>query len=186
MSRFTHLAGKRAQYTSENSRLDPGALLLVPCTDSVLRVRVVEFLGWCALSTAGGECCWPQWLVADLIDPQLTMRCCPPPRSMSVQQPSCCPSAIVGAESPTSSSRQRRRWAANEDAYILSAVAASGGEPVWSEIAEGLPGRNSKQCHARYHQQLHPGIKRGPWSEEEERILERYHKKLGDCHCLSD
>lgn len=186
VSRFTHLAGKRLQCTSEDSHLDPGSLLLVPCTDSMMCIRVMEFVGWSAVCTQRGECCWPQWLVADVADPQLTMRCCPPPRSVATQHPSCSPSTAVGAQPSTKPAwLGRQTWAPEEDAHIRRAVDASEGQPDWPEIAKALNDRSSKQCRERYNNQLCPNIKRGPWSEEEERILKFYQKRLGNLPLLT-
>jgi hypothetical protein len=41
----------------------------------------------------------------------------------------------------------------------------------WSEIAERIPGRIGKQCRERWFNHLDPTIKKGGWSEEEDRIL---------------
>ena len=40
--------------------------------------------------------------------------------------------------------------------------------------------RAGKQCRERWHNHLQPDIKRGPWSEEEERALIAAHEKLGN------
>jgi hypothetical protein len=180
VSRFTHVAGQRLQCTSEDSPLDPGSLLLVPCTEPALSIRVIKFLGWSALCTPDGECCWPQWLVADVADPRLTMRCCPPARSVSTQDPCCSPVTAVGGQTTSSG---RHTWTAQEDAHIHTEVAASDEQPDWSKVAEGLHDRSSKQCRERYTNQLSPNIKRGPWSVEEERILAALQKKIGNFHC---
>ena len=37
----------------------------------------------------------------------------------------------------------------------------------WSAIAKHLPGRLGKQCRERWHNQLDPSVKKGPWSDEE-------------------
>ena len=40
--------------------------------------------------------------------------------------------------------------------------------------------RAGKQCRERWHNHLQPDIKRGPWTEEEERALIAAHEKLGN------
>lgn len=50
----------------------------------------------------------------------------------------------------------------------------------WSVIAAHMPGRNGKQCRERFHNQLDPTIKKGAWTEEEERILKEAHDELGN------
>lgn len=184
VSRFTHIAGNAFQYKSECSKLCPGTLLLVPCTVSVLCLRVIKFIGWSMLSTLDGECCWPQWLVADVANPQVKLRCCPPARTAAVQHSTVSPSTTVAAQTLVSSTTKRRRWTAEEDAHIQKEVCASGEPLVWSEIAKGLPGRIGKQCRERWFFQLSPTIIRGPWSKEEEQILALHHQKLGNTHCF--
>ena len=40
--------------------------------------------------------------------------------------------------------------------------------------------RAGKQCRERWHNHLQPDIKRGPWTEDEERALIAAHEKLGN------
>ena len=40
--------------------------------------------------------------------------------------------------------------------------------------------RAGKQCRERWHNHLRPDIKRGPWTEEEERLLIAAHESLGN------
>ena len=51
----------------------------------------------------------------------------------------------------------------------------------WSKIAALLLyTRTGKQCRERWHNHLRPDIKRGPWTEEEERLLIAAHELLGN------
>ena len=50
----------------------------------------------------------------------------------------------------------------------------------WNVIAAELPGRTGKQCRERWHNQLDPKVRRGPWSVEEENILMTAHAKHGN------
>ena len=54
------------------------------------------------------------------------------------------------------------------------------GTQSWSAISRILSGRTGKQCRERWHNHLRPDIKRGAWSEEEERALIRAHDALGN------
>ena len=50
----------------------------------------------------------------------------------------------------------------------------------WSTISRILVGRSGKQCRERWHNHVRPDIKRGAWSEEEERALVAAHRRLGN------
>ena len=54
------------------------------------------------------------------------------------------------------------------------------GAKRWSLIAGHLKGRIGKQCRERWHNHLHPGIKKTPWSAEEEKIIVDAHARLGN------
>ncbi|CAJ1960315.1 unnamed protein product [Sphenostylis stenocarpa] len=71
------------------------------------------------------------------------------------------------------------QWTEEEDRILLKLVKQHG-VGKWSQIAEKLDGRAGKQCRERWHNHLRPDIKKDGWSEEEERILVKYHAKLGN------
>ncbi|CAN1725582.1 Transcription factor MYB118, partial [Linum perenne] len=50
----------------------------------------------------------------------------------------------------------------------------------WTVIANLLGGRSGKQCRERWHNHLHPHIKKEAWSKEEDEILIQAHKELGN------
>ena len=54
------------------------------------------------------------------------------------------------------------------------------GTKEWSKIARLLHTRAGKQCRERWHNHLRPDIKRGPWTETEERLLIAAHELLGN------
>lgn len=72
-------------------------------------------------------------------------------------------------------------WSAptQEDALVIHLVKVHGPKK-WSAIAQQLPGRIGKQCRERWHNHLNPDIKKGPWSEEEERLIVEAHTELGN------
>ncbi|EGD76271.1 hypothetical protein PTSG_00973 [Salpingoeca rosetta] len=70
-------------------------------------------------------------------------------------------------------------WSKEEDAKVVELVKIYGPRN-WSKIAQHLKGRIGKQCRERWHNTLNPDLKRGPWSEEEQRILEEAHARLGN------
>eukprot|EP00826_Nyctotherus_ovalis_P024048 TRINITY_DN1855_c0_g3_i1.p2 TRINITY_DN1855_c0_g3~~TRINITY_DN1855_c0_g3_i1.p2 ORF type:complete len:105 (-),score=28.94 TRINITY_DN1855_c0_g3_i1:508-822(-) len=54
------------------------------------------------------------------------------------------------------------------------------GPKNWSQIALALPGRIGKQCRERWHNHLNPCIRRERWTEEEDDIIVKAHKQLGN------
>lgn len=56
----------------------------------------------------------------------------------------------------------------------------SEGITKWSEVAAQIPGRIGKQCRDRWYNQLDPSISKNPWTEEEDNILLKAHKKYGN------
>ncbi|KAK8826911.1 hypothetical protein WA577_007414, partial [Blastocystis sp. JDR] len=76
-------------------------------------------------------------------------------------------------------SKPGRRWTKEEDALLLEAVKQVP-DHNWVEIAKHVPGRNNAQCMQRYEKVLRPGIKKGPWEPEEDRLLLELVGQLGD------
>lgn len=68
-------------------------------------------------------------------------------------------------------------WKKEEDDIITQCVQV--GKKKWSEIAALIPGRIGKQCRERWLNHLDPTIKKGPFSEEEMRILMEMHAEHG-------
>ena len=54
------------------------------------------------------------------------------------------------------------------------------GAKHWSKIAEHLEGRIGKQCRERWHNNLNPELNKGPWTEEEHRIISEAHARMGN------
>eukprot|EP00968_Pinguiococcus_pyrenoidosus_P017829 scaffold1804_cov263-Pinguiococcus_pyrenoidosus.AAC.10 len=82
-------------------------------------------------------------------------------------------------------SNSRRAWVPAEDDAIRQLVALLGTRS-WGLVAERLRndyaigGRSGKQCRERWHNHLDPNIRKGKWTEEEERIMAEAHKELGN------
>ena len=70
-------------------------------------------------------------------------------------------------------------WSPTED-QILETEVMKLGEKAWSEIAAKLPGRVGKQCRDRWRNHLCPEVKKGSWTDEEDRLLFEYREKLGN------
>jgi hypothetical protein len=69
-----------------------------------------------------------------------------------------------------------RKWTASEDAQLREAVARMGGRQ-WKRIAECVSGRSHVQCLQRWQQVLLPGLRKGPWSKEEDVKLKQAMRK---------
>uniref|UniRef100_A0A670YSY7 Small nuclear RNA activating complex polypeptide 4 n=1 Tax=Pseudonaja textilis TaxID=8673 RepID=A0A670YSY7_PSETE len=76
---------------------------------------------------------------------------------------------------------KRGAWTPKEDALLLKAVAKYG-ERDWYKIRAEVPGRNDLQCRDRYLHSLHYDIKKGKWSQEEEKKLIELTEKYGRGH----
>ena len=70
-------------------------------------------------------------------------------------------------------------WTPAEDALVVSLVGKYG-QRKWSFIARQLQGRLGKQCRERWYNHLSPDIKKGGWTEEEDKIIIENHSKLGN------
>ncbi|CAI6084403.1 hypothetical protein V2G26_020249 [Clonostachys chloroleuca] len=85
---------------------------------------------------------------------------------------------------PTSSARRTRRsWTSWEDQTLRSRVAhygdARGANGRWKEIACGIPGRTAKDCRKRWFHSLDPSLRKGRWTQDEDRILLEAYARLG-------
>lgn len=83
--------------------------------------------------------------------------------------------------------RRSASWTPDEDAKLVELVKKESAVPpsitaskTWSRVAAQLTNRTGKQCRERYLNQLKPGIRRDPWSQEEERILHEAHAQIGN------
>lgn len=84
-------------------------------------------------------------------------------------------------------SRRSASWTVEEDEKLKQLVRKEiSGPPsitaskTWSRVAAMLPRRTGKQCRERYLNQLKPGIRRDPWTSEEELTLHAVHARLGN------
>ena len=73
---------------------------------------------------------------------------------------------------------RKGEWTRQEDTK-LSELVAKYGPKRWRNIAETIGSRTGKQCRQRWHNQLDPDIKRGGWTQEEDRTIIKAHRKFG-------
>ena len=86
-----------------------------------------------------------------------------------------CSTGGAGLKADEGSTQQ---WTVQEDNQLRRLVEEHGLK--WLLIASEMDGRQAKQCHGRWVNQLIPGILTGEWTEEEERTLVDGHKRLGN------
>ncbi|KAM4622291.1 myb-related protein B [Discoglossus pictus] len=70
-------------------------------------------------------------------------------------------------------------WTKEEDEKVIELVKKYGTKH-WTLIAKQLKGRMGKQCRERWHNHLNPEVKKSSWTEEEDRIIYKAHKVLGN------
>lgn len=75
-------------------------------------------------------------------------------------------------------SNSRRRFADWEDDIINECMREGG--LSWVQIAERIPGRDRRRCHARWLNHLDPSLDKSPWTPEEDAILVKAHQRLGN------
>ncbi|KAG0206725.1 hypothetical protein BGX28_001870 [Mortierella sp. GBA30] len=67
---------------------------------------------------------------------------------------------------------ERIVWTPEEDEYLRAAVQLYGDKTEkWAKIAACVPGRTNKNCRKRWFHSLDPKLKKGAWTEEEDRLL---------------
>lgn len=70
-------------------------------------------------------------------------------------------------------------WGEEEDDKLKRAVVQHGEtQKAWTDAAEMLQNRKWMQCRFRWQQFLHPSLKKGPFTDEEEQLLLEYTKQL--------
>lgn len=77
------------------------------------------------------------------------------------------------------SSAQKKPWTVREDRILGEAIQAFGAQS-WSRIAKCLTGRIGKQCRERWHNHLSPTVKKGHWTQQEDEIIFKQHKIVGN------
>ncbi|PKS06223.1 hypothetical protein jhhlp_006969 [Lomentospora prolificans] len=98
--------------------------------------------------------------------------------------PAATPSASTEAGPATGITRRpRRSWTPWEDQTLRTRVAhyveTRGTQWRWKEVAQAIPGRTAKDCRKRWLHSLDPSLRKGRWTEEEDRILLDAYARLG-------
>ena len=75
--------------------------------------------------------------------------------------------------------KSRARFNQNED-EMLTKLVEKYGINNWSLIASEMLNRNARQCHERWSNFLSPHLNHGPWSQDEDVLLEEKVLELGN------
>jgi len=73
----------------------------------------------------------------------------------------------------------KKVWIQYEDDRLKELVELHGTKK-WTIIADGLPGRTGKQCRERFYNHLENNIKKGEWTEEEDRLIIHFQRMFGN------
>ncbi|KAL2038487.1 hypothetical protein N7G274_008826 [Stereocaulon virgatum] len=86
-------------------------------------------------------------------------------------------------------SKRQRRWTPEEDGVLQKevqsqAAANNGTVDDWNLIAQKIEGRSNKDCRKRFYNGVAGGLKKGSWTEEEDRLLEQHVDEYGPAWAL--
>ncbi|XP_008318775.1 v-myb avian myeloblastosis viral oncogene homolog-like 2b [Cynoglossus semilaevis] len=70
-------------------------------------------------------------------------------------------------------------WTKEEDERVIELVNRYGNKQ-WATVAKHLKGRLGKQCRERWHNHLNPNVKKSSWTAEEDLIIYKAHRLLGN------
>ncbi len=75
-------------------------------------------------------------------------------------------------------------WSPHEDILLKDLVENSDmntdGSYKWTEIAASMGDRSGKQCRERWHNHLRPNLKKGNWTDEEDKLIVELQSKYGN------
>lgn len=74
---------------------------------------------------------------------------------------------------------EKRKWTEEEDSRLQDLVTEYG-LGNWSQIATQLPGRSCLQCRNRFVNQVDPSLRKGGWTEEEDKKVVAAQSRLGN------
>ena len=87
------------------------------------------------------------------------------------------PRFAMGVAMPPQSVGRRGAWTEDEDRILMEAV-HRGGTGNWNAIA-AVVGRNQKRCRERWFNHLDTTMRKGEWTEEEDRIIDEAVARIG-------
>lgn len=80
---------------------------------------------------------------------------------------------------------RKGQWTSEEDANLVACVTGMANEAEglinnWAEVADMIKGRTTKQCRERWFNHLDPSIKRGNYTEEEDKLILEQQALIGN------
>lgn len=88
------------------------------------------------------------------------------------------PSVESFSASSSDYSNLRRKFTPKEDIQLKKLIEIYGPKK-WDKIAQSMPGRTGRQCRDRFANYLDPSLVNGPWTEQEDILLEQKVYELG-------
>eukprot|EP01035_Chromulina_nebulosa_P018708 gene18708-24467_t len=76
-------------------------------------------------------------------------------------------------------SRCKNPWTVEED-NLMKEIVKKLGCKNWTLISQHFQDRSGKQCRERWHNHLNPGIKKGDWTDQEDRIIATLQRLWGN------
>ena len=89
-----------------------------------------------------------------------------------------CPNKQNSSSAISVSNNKRTKFSPKEDDILMREIAVNGPRK-WDVIALSLPGRNGRQCRDRFQNYLNPSLINGPWTKEEDILLEQKFNEVG-------
>ncbi len=103
----------------------------------------------------------------------------PPIQSLLSQTGSSSQAGSSSSARPSSlGGKVKKMWTSIEDRRLRQLAEAS--PDNWNVIAASLPGRTGKQCRERWLNHLRPNIRKGNWTEDEDKIILREQRRIGN------
>lgn len=93
-----------------------------------------------------------------------------PPQPVTVSEPVSSHQKSAFRAPNSEQQKKGKKWQPEEDELLRQAIQAYG-DRRWRLISQEVPGRTSVQCLHRWTKILKPGLIKGPWSSEEDRLL---------------
>lgn len=97
---------------------------------------------------------------------------------MHVPQPVYTMNSYPVASTAAARKPEKAKWSQQEDSVLQQAVSMHDGKN-WKSIASFLKGKTEVQCLHRWTKVLNPSLTKGPWTEEEDRLVVELVEKHG-------